>query len=81
MLTNTHAISLQARGYGFESRWLHSVMSRDIVAFGLLVEDHFGVRVSPIGDGGIVLAAVKADALAGGLRPALTVAAGAAGGC
>ena len=38
---------------------------------GLLVEDHFGVWVSPIGDGGIVLAAVKADALAGGLRRAL----------
>jgi hypothetical protein len=28
---------------------------------GLLVEDHFVVRVSPIGDGGIVLAVVKAD--------------------
>jgi len=39
--------------------------------FGLLVEDHFGVRVSLIGDGGIVLAAVKPDALAAGLRPAL----------
>jgi len=31
-------------------------------------------------DAGIVLAVVEADAFAGGLRPALTVAAGAAGG-
>jgi len=31
--------------------------------FELLIEDHFGVRVSPIGKGGIVLAAVKAVAL------------------
>ena len=63
-------------------------MSRDTVGrclgtslhFGLLVEDYFGVWVSPICDGGIVLATVKADALAGGLGPALSVAAGAAGG-
>ena len=44
--------------------------------FRVLVEDHFGVRATPIRDCGIVLAAVKAAAL----RPALTPAAGAAVG-
>src|SRR5215203_4408399 len=75
-LNEVRSTTLQARGSGFESPWLHYVMSRDTVSRCLETSLHFWgcptsrlVMVAPS-------SLVSRPGPAAGLRPALTPAAG-----